>query len=73
MKIKVKRIKKLHQLKENKIGSGIDLEIDKIDFDNYKIKRTERDIKDIANATKTGEVTEFEREVLSIHSSCRNC
>lgn len=65
VKIKVKRIKKLHQLKENKLGAGIDLEIDKIDFDNYKIKRTERDIKDIANATKTGEVTEYEKREFS--------
>ena len=65
VKIKVKRIKKLHQLKENKLASGIDLEIDKIDFDNYKIKRTERDINDIANATKTGEVTEYEKREFS--------
>lgn len=65
VKIKVKRIKKLHQLKENKLASGIDLEIDKIDFDNYKIKRTKRDINDIANATKTGEVTEYEKREFS--------
>lgn len=65
VKIKVKRIKKLHQLKENKLRDGVNLEIDKIDYDNYKIKRTQRDIKDITNAKKTGEVTNFDKREFS--------
>jgi hypothetical protein len=65
VKIKVKRIKKLHQLKENELRDGVNLEIDKIDYDNYKIKRTQRDIKDISNAKKTGEVTDFDKREFS--------
>jgi type III restriction enzyme len=65
VKIKVKRIKKLHQLKENKLREGVDLEIDKIDFDNFAIKRTVRDIKDISNAKKVGEVTDFNKRQFS--------
>jgi type III restriction enzyme len=65
VKIKIKRIKKLHQLNENKLRDGIDLETDKIDFDNYKIKRTVRDIKDISDSTKLEEVTEYERREFS--------
>ncbi|MCR8667945.1 DEAD/DEAH box helicase family protein [Aestuariibaculum sp. M13] len=65
VKIKVKRIKKLHQLKENKIKDGVNLEIDKIDFEAYKIRRTVRDIRDLSDAKKNGELTDIDKREFS--------
>jgi type III restriction enzyme len=65
VKIKIKRIKKLHKLKENSLSSVINLELDKIDFNDYKIKRTQRDIKDISAVKKTGEVTDLNNRLFS--------
>ena len=65
VKIMIKRIKKLHQLNENKLRDRIDLEIDKIDYENYKIKRTVRNIKNISDSTKLEEVTDYERREFS--------
>lgn len=65
VKIKVKRIKKLHQLKENHSTDVVNLEIDKIDYDDYKIKRTSRDIRDVSTTEKTGEVINYDRRQFS--------
>ncbi|MES2565470.1 MAG: TnsA endonuclease N-terminal domain-containing protein [Bacteroidota bacterium] len=47
VKIKLRRVRKLHQLKNKTITKGIDLKFDLIDFEKYKIIRSERNIMDI--------------------------
>lgn len=66
VKVKIKRIKKLHQLKENKLRKGgVDLELGQIDFEQYKISRTVRDIQDISKVKKKGEVIDEEQRAFS--------
>lgn len=47
VKIKLKRVKKLHQLIENQIDGEIDFGLDKIDTTRYEIFRRDRDIKNL--------------------------
>ena len=46
VKLKLKRIRKLHQLKEKTIDTNIDLKFEEIDLDKYKIIGTDRSIFD---------------------------
>ena len=48
VKLKLKRIRKLHHLKEKTINSGIDLKLEEIDTDKYKIIGTDRSIYDLS-------------------------
>lgn len=48
IKLKLKRIRKLHQLKEKTINSGIDLKLEEIDIEKYKILGSDRSIFDIS-------------------------
>ena len=48
VKLKLKRIRKLHQLKEKTINSGIDLKLEEIDIEKYKILGSDRSIFDIS-------------------------
>jgi type III restriction enzyme len=48
VKVKVKRIKKLFQLKEKEPKEGLSLDLSTADVDKYKIKVTERDITDLS-------------------------
>lgn len=62
VKIKLKRINKLHRLKERPIKSEIDLELDNVDTDKYKIIRTERDIRDISKKVSHDEDVSYIKE-----------
>jgi type III restriction enzyme len=44
IKIKLKRVRKLHQLKEKILTDGIDLQLDSADIERYRILRSERSI-----------------------------
>ena len=48
VRIKVKRVNKLYQLKEKEPGVGLSLELAKADVERYKITVTERDIRDLS-------------------------
>lgn len=48
VKLKLKRVRKLHQLKEKSINPGIDLRLNEIDLEKYKIIGTDRSIFDIS-------------------------
>lgn len=48
IKVKLKKVRKLHQLKEKEVADGIDLEIEKADTDGYKILGSERSIYDVS-------------------------
>lgn len=48
IKVKLKRVHKLHNLKEKDIAAGTDFEFDKVDKDQYKIVRSERSIEDLS-------------------------
>ncbi len=65
VKIKLKKIKTLHQLKEKKLTNGVDLKFDTFNFDKYRIKRTERDITDITSSRKLQDIELTEQRVFS--------
>lgn len=65
VKIKLKKIKTLHQLKEKKLTNGVDLEFDTFNFEKYRIKRTERDITDITSSRKLQDIELTEQRVFS--------
>lgn len=46
--IKLKRIKKLHELKEKKLNKTLDFQFDKIDLGQYKITGSKRSILDVS-------------------------
>lgn len=48
VKIKLSRVRKLHQLKEKKVSSGIDLKLDEVEIEKYKILGSDRSIFDIS-------------------------
>lgn len=48
VKVKFKKVRKLHQLKEKKLAVNIDLEIEKADTEQYKILGSHRSIHDIS-------------------------
>ncbi len=48
IKVKFKRVRKLHQLKEKKLSENIDLELEKADTEQYKIIGSHRSINDIS-------------------------
>lgn len=47
VKIEVKKIKKLYQMNKKKLSGNIDLELDKVDLDRYRITITRRNIDDL--------------------------
>lgn len=47
VKIKLKRVRKLHQLKEKRIAENVDLQLDSVDVERYRIMRSERSIFDL--------------------------
>ncbi|MFE8423768.1 TnsA endonuclease N-terminal domain-containing protein [Tenacibaculum sp. ZH5_bin.1] len=65
VKIKLKKIKTLHQLKEKKLTNGVDLEFDNFNFEKYRIKRTERDITDITSSRKLQDIELTKQRVFS--------
>lgn len=65
VKIKIKRVRKLHQLSEKKLTDGIDLELDSINYDNYVIKRTERDIKDVSKTLSSSIFSDYDSREFS--------
>jgi len=48
IKVKLNKVRKLHQLKEKEVADAIDLEIEKADTDRYKILGSERSIYDVS-------------------------
>jgi type III restriction enzyme len=48
IKVKLKKVRKLHQLKEKKLSDEIDLEIEKADTEKYKILGSKRSIFDVS-------------------------
>jgi type III restriction enzyme len=48
VKIKLKKVRKLHSLKEKTITNGVDFEFEKADIEKYKIFRSERSINDLS-------------------------
>lgn len=48
VKIKLRKVRKLHQLREKKVGDGVDLELEQADTERYRIYRSERSISDLS-------------------------
>lgn len=48
VKVKFKKVRKLHQLKPKEITTGIDLELDKADTEKYKILGSNRSLYDVS-------------------------
>lgn len=63
--IKLKRIKRLHKLKDKKLDSSIDLELEKIDYDRYTISRSRRNIKEVSKKLDKEEITAVEERQFS--------
>lgn len=60
VKVKFKKVRKLHQLKEKKLTDYIDLELEKADTEQYKIIGTHRSIHDISKKiTADKDYTDF--------------
>ncbi|NLR68538.1 DEAD/DEAH box helicase family protein [Chitinophaga varians] len=57
VKVKLKRINKLHQLVPKKIGGSVDLELASFDTEKYKIFRSQRNITDLSK--KIGQEVDF--------------
>jgi type III restriction enzyme len=62
VKIKLKRVKKLHQLKEKKLQESIDLQLESADVEKYKILRSERNIFDLSKRISAEEDVTFIKE-----------
>jgi hypothetical protein len=58
-KIKLRRIRKLHQVLNKQIVKGFSLELDKADTERYKIIRTERTISDLSKKLGQQDVSEI--------------
>lgn len=48
VKVKLHRVRKLHQLREKTVAEDIDLELEKADTERYKIFRSERSLSDLS-------------------------
>ena len=59
IKIKIKKIKKLYAATEKEPGPGVDLELEGIDFDKYKIIHEEKDITELEKKAKIKEDISF--------------
>jgi hypothetical protein len=57
IKFKLKKVRKLHQLREKKLSEEIDLEIEKADTDKYRILGSKRSIFDVSK--KISEVQDY--------------
>jgi type III restriction enzyme len=57
VKIKLKRIRKLHMLEEKTIKEGIKLGLDEVDTEKYKIIETVQDIRDLEGRTHKVDVS----------------
>ena len=55
IKVKLKKVRKLHQLKEKKRSSDIDLELEKADVEGYKIFGSKRSIYDVSKKISADE------------------
>lgn len=63
IKVKFKKVRKLHQLKEKKLKDEIDLELSKADTERYKIIGSERSIHDISKKiTEDKDYSEFKQK-----------
>lgn len=54
VKIKLKKIRKLHEIREKQLASGIDLELEKAPTEQYKIIGSERSILDLSKKISAG-------------------
>jgi hypothetical protein len=63
VKIKLKRVRKMYNLKEKVLGDNICLELDKVDVDRYKIMRSKRKLEDISKKIgKSQDVTHIKEK-----------
>jgi len=63
VKIKFKRINKLHQLLPKKLKENVNLELEAIDTERYRMIRTERDLKDFSRKiSKDQDVTHIKEQ-----------
>jgi type III restriction enzyme len=63
VKIKLKRVRKLHQLKEKRITENVDLQIGSADVERYRIMRSERSIFDLGKKlTSDQDVTHIKEQ-----------
>jgi len=62
VKIKLKRIRKLHRLEEKTIRKGIKLGLEEVDTTRYRIIETEQDIRDLERKTHKKDVTHIKEK-----------
>ena len=63
VKIKLKRVRKMYNLKEKILDDNISLELDKVDVDRYKIIRSKRKLEDISKKVgKSKDVTHIKEK-----------
>ena len=55
VKLKLKKVRKLHQLKEKQVAPGVDLALDKADTEKYKILGSKRSIYDVSKKISADE------------------
>lgn len=61
-KIKLKRLKKLHQLKQKDLIDGFELGIDEVDTDKYRIMRDSRMITDLKKTLSVEDITDIKEK-----------
>ena len=62
VKIKLKKVRKLHQLQPKAVGDGLNLELEKADTDKYRITLTERSLSDLSKKIGTEEDITYIKE-----------
>lgn len=63
VKIRLRKVNKLHMLREKIVTEGIDLELETADTERYKITRTERSISDLGKKLSADEDLTYIKEV----------
>lgn len=58
IKVKVKKVHKLYDMRRKQIPEHVDLELDKVDVEKYKVKRTKRSIYDLTDVRERADITD---------------
>lgn len=61
IKVKVKKVHKLYKMNRKRIPEHVNLELEKVDIEKYKIKKSRRSIYDLADIREREDIT-YERE-----------
>lgn len=57
IKVKVRKVHKLYDMKRKQIPEHVDLELDKVDVDRYRVIRSERNIYDLTKERRKEDIT----------------